>query len=293
MKKTKLIILTASLIFVVSGGFVYAIDYPSATNTANTTKDSNSTSTSAGSFFNVDEINKFFKEASNSANRQEIQLQNVIKAADAMIANRISTLNALKTRIDSDKRLTADEKTSLTSDVQTTITGLNSLKTTIDADTDLAKAKADTKLIVTNYYVYAFLEPKLRMLITLNNLQTTSSNISSLLPQVQDLVTKVGGQGKDVSGLNTILVDISSQLSSVNATIASDISLLNGVTASSSNAKDILAQVKTDLNTIVKTDFVKIREDFKQLRNLFHQTITGSTSSPEESESPHPSPTGI
>src|SRR5216683_446727 len=140
-------------------------------------------------------------QASYSANKSTNELQNIISRADTLITNRLTSLNALLTRLQSDTRLTASEKSSLTTDIQNDINGLTVLKTKIDADTDVTTARTDAKQIITNYYVYAVFEPKTRLLITLNNLQTTASYVQALVPQLQNLINTLKTQGKDVSQL--------------------------------------------------------------------------------------------
>lgn len=236
------------------------------------------TSNNTNSFFNIDEINKLIKEASSSANRSQVQLQNIIKAADEMIANRITSLNNLNTRIQGDTKLTVDEKASLTADVTTAITGLNTLKAKIDADTDVATAKADTKQIVTNFYIYARLEPKMRIFITLNNLQTTITNLQNLVPQIQSLITTLNSQGKDTSDISLLLNDISAQLTAAQTTITNDAASINGITDSTGSADSTFNKVKTDINGLVKDNFGKIRTDFNKMRMDFKSLITGESS---------------
>src|SRR5258708_26882241 len=229
------------LVFSIAVSSAFAETSTTATSGATVPQTTTTTSTGApasppaGTFFNINEINQLLKQASNSAARQEDTLKNVIMGADKMIANRLTTLNSLNGRIQSDTRLHSDEKTGLTADVQNEITGLNTLKTTIDADTDLTKVRADAKQIVTNFRIYEIAEPKLRLLLTLNNLQTMSTNIQSLVPQIQSLVTTLQGQGKDTSSITALLTDISSQLTSINTMITADTATLNVVTVASTN----------------------------------------------------------
>ena len=143
-------------------------------------------------------------QASRSAARQSTELQNVITRANSLIASRLSSLNSLMTRVQGDTRLSSDEKSSLTSEIQTDITGLTALQTKIDADTDVTTARSDTKTIITNYYIYAVFMPKMRLLITLNNLQTTTAYIQALETQLQSLVTTLQSQGKNISQLTPL-----------------------------------------------------------------------------------------
>src|SRR5258708_32871268 len=108
----------------------------------------------------ISEVNHLQGQASPSANKQGTELQNIIAHADKLISNRLTSLNALLTRLQNDKRLSSSEKSALTAQIQTDINGLTTLKAKIDADTDATTARTDAKQIITNYYVYAIFEPK-------------------------------------------------------------------------------------------------------------------------------------
>src|SRR5579872_6107659 len=94
--------------------------------------------------------------------RQQIQAQvvqtrqtNLKTRADNEITRRITALNDLITRINGFTRLTADQKSSFVTQIQTEINTLTSLKTKIDADTDTATLKTDVQSIVAEYRVFA------------------------------------------------------------------------------------------------------------------------------------------
>ncbi len=289
MMKRKYITTGFIVLMVLSiGSGVFAEDSKNASTSAGT-----SGTSSANSFFNVNDITQLFKQASDSAQKTQDRLQNIIKGADMMITNRITTLNALNTRIQGDTRLTTDEKTSLTTDVQNAINGLTTLKATIDADTDITKARADAKMVVTNFRIYEVLEPKLRLLVTINNLQTTSTNVGGLIPQIQNLINTLGGTGKDVSALNTLLTDISSQLTTVNTTLTADLAKVQGVGTTTTDPQSVFTGVRQDLAQIVRADFAKIRADFAQMRETFHQLILGSIKNATVSATPITSATPV
>src|SRR5579864_7463496 len=167
----------------------------------------------------VNQVNHEQNQASRAAQKQSNELQNIINRSNTMISSRISSLNTLSTRVQNDTRLSASEKSSLTSEIQTDISGLTALKTKIDADTDATTARSDEKTIVSSYYIFAAFEPKIRYLIILNNLQTVTTNLQSLVPQLQNIINTFKSQGKDVTQLQALLSDISSQLQTINTTI--------------------------------------------------------------------------
>lgn|GEM_PF-1517003 len=223
--------------------------------------------------------NQWQNQASRAADRQQNELQNSIHRADTMITNRITTLNTLNTRLQNDSKLSSSEKSSLSADIQADITGLTTLKAKIDADTDLTTARADIKQIVTSYYVYALFEPKIRLLITLNNLQTATANVQALVPQIQNLINTLQSHGKDVSALQSLLTDVSGQLQTITATLNSDLTTIQAVTTTSGDPRSIFTKVRQDLAQIVRSGFAKIRSDFAQMRPLFHQLIFNKPSS--------------
>lgn len=215
----------------------------------------------------IHNINNLEKQATHAGTVGQNQLQHIISSADMMISNRITSLNILSTRVQNDTRLSSTEKSSLSSDIQTIISNLNTLKAKIDADTDAATAKADAKQIVTNFHVYIAFEPKTRLLITLNNLQTITTNLQALVPQLQNFINTLQSQGKDISGLTPLVNDISSQLQTINTTLTNDIATVQNVSITT-DPKTTFTQVKQDLQDIVHVDFQKIRSDISQMRTI-------------------------
>lgn len=220
--------------------------------------------------------------ASEAAARQTDQLSNVIARADTLIATRLASLQRLLTRIQNDKKLTTADKASLTSDVQSAISGLTALKTKIDADTDLATARADAKSIITSYRVYAIFEPKIRLLVTINNLQTTSTNMAMLATKIQGLLDTLKSQGKDTTNAQTALTDVTTQLTAINTALSTDKTLVGNVSVSTTDPQSVFVQVRKDLAG-VRADFAKIRADIAQIRSLLQINIPKGTVSTKPS----------
>ncbi len=228
------------------------------------------------------EMTRLENRASKSAANQSLRLSKIKERADKLITNRINELNRLLNKISNNKRLSPQEKTSLSSDIQTDINSLTTLKAKIDADTDVDPAKADTKQIITNYYIYKIFVPKVRLLITIANMQTLSANIGQLTPQIQNFINTLKSGGKDVSSLQSLLDDINIQLEKINASLSSDKSKVSAVSISTQNSAGIFAQVRQDLAN-ARRDFAKIRKDIGQMRVDFK---TGTKSSVRVSSSP-------
>lgn len=218
--------------------------------------------------------NRVENQASKSANRSANQLQTIIQKADTLITNRLDSLNTTSNRIQSDTRLSANEKSSLTANIQQEVSGLMALKAKIDADTDATTARTDAKQIITNYYIYEVFEPKVRLLITLNNMETTLGYVQALVPQLQNLINTLKSQGKDVSQLQPLLDDVSTQLTTIDTTIGTDITTVQNVSVSNNTtAKATFSKVRQDISQVIKGGYAKIRSDFSQMRPLFKTAI--------------------
>jgi hypothetical protein len=242
-------------------------------------------------------------QASKSANKSANELQNIISKADTLIVNRLDSLNTLLNRVQNDTRLTASEKSSQTAEIQQDVSSLTALKAKIDADTDVATARTDAKSIITNYYIYAVFEPKVRLLITLNNLLTTTGYIQALVPQLQNLINTLKAQGKDTSQIQPLLDDISSQLQTINTTLATDITTVQNISTTTKRNPSDFSKERQDISQIVRSGFAKIRSDFAKMRPLFKQiigtvsitpgspTVTVPTAAATETPSTSPAPT--
>lgn len=214
--------------------------------------------------------------ASVAANRQNQELSRIQSRADQMITTRLNDLNKLLSRIQSDTRLSSDEKTTLSSDITTAISNLNTLKAKIDAATDVTTARTDAQSIVTSYRVYVVFEPKERLLIIIDNLQTASTNVATLVTKVQNLLNTLKGEGKDTTAAQTALTDISTQLTAINGILTTDKSLVTGVTVGTTDPQSVFIQVRKDLAT-VRSDFAKIRSDFASMREDIHIILPKGT----------------
>jgi chromosome segregation ATPase len=222
--------------------------------------------------------------------KQASELTAIQKSADTMISVRITTLNNLLSRIQNDTRLSADDKTTLTTNINTMISNLQALKTKIDADTDVTTARADRKTIVTSYHIYVTFEPQIRLLITIDNLSTTSATVSSLVTKLQSLSTTLKGQGKDTTSMDAAITDINTQLTAINTILTTDKTKLLGITTSSNTNQATFVQIRQDLAK-VRGDFAQIRHDIATIRADVQGLVNESDLKINASGSAHPTKT--
>jgi hypothetical protein len=143
---------------------------------------------------------------------QQQHLSNIITRGDQEITRRLAQLNKLSSLITASKHLTASDKTTLSGEVTTEISGLTTLKTKLDAETTVAGAGADAKSIITDYRVYALITPKVWLIKTADDQQTAEAKLSALITKFQTRITAAKSQGKEVTALQTALDDMTTQV---------------------------------------------------------------------------------
>src|SRR5258708_3571747 len=119
------------------------------------------------------------------AERMETQTTNLKSRVDQEIDRRISSLGKLIERINALKRISSDQKLSLTNQVQAEVTSLTTLKAKIDQDTDVTILRTDVKSIVASYRVYALFMPKIEVLAAADRLSETADKLTDLATKLQ------------------------------------------------------------------------------------------------------------
>ncbi len=100
------------------------------------------------------------------------------------IDNRIKALNNLSDRISEMKRLSADDKTSLTASIEASISDMAALKTRVQADTDIATLKKDSESITRGYRIYMLVLPQGRI-------EAAGDRILNIVSLMKGLETKL------------------------------------------------------------------------------------------------------
>lgn len=200
------------------------------------------------------------------------ELTRIQTRAGVMIDQRITALNALLARVSANTRIIDSDKAAFSTDIQTTINNLQSLKAKIQADTDAATALTDAKSIVSSYHVYAIYEPKIRLLVVVDNLQSVTNRLTQLMPQLTNLTSS-----SSAANVQTALTDMNTKLSDMTTKLANDKTTLNSVSVTEdiATAEKTFASIRQDLAT-VRADLAAIRSDLATLKkglNL-HKLVT-------------------
>lgn len=223
------------------------------------------TSTASGTTGST--ADKLAQRQAAAQQRIENKETNLKTRADNETDRRISALNNLITKINSFKRLTADQKTNFASQIQTEITNLTNLKAKIDADTDVATLQADVKSIVTEYRVFAFYIPQIRLLETADRLLALTDQMSTYSANLQVRINQAQQNGQDVTSLNTAMTELQSKLTDAKTQGTNVITTISTLTpAGYPTNKTTLQSAKNSLLT-AKNDLVTARQNARTIIN--------------------------
>ncbi len=255
------------------------------------------TSDTAGTTSREERVNAVItKEAEKTvmkAEASQTKETNLKTRADNEIQRRITALTDLITRINKFKKLTADQKASFSTSIQTEITNLTTLKAKIDADTDSTTLKADVKSIVTDYRVFAFYIPQIRMLDTADRMLALADSMTIYTTKLDARITEASGNGKDVTLAKAALLDMQTKIADARTQAQSVITLVVALTPAGYPAnKTTLQSAKATLMT-AKKDLEAARKDGISILQALGVTVpppnkTENPLKPEPSASPSP-----
>ena len=145
------------------------------------------------------------------------RLANLKTKGDAEITRRLGALNKLSAVINSTSKLSATDKSNLTTQINNEIAGLNALKTKLDGETDLTVARADAKAIFDDYRVYALILPKAYLLKASDTILANDDKLTAFSDKLKARLDAAKAKGKDVSALQTKLTDMNTQIANAKA----------------------------------------------------------------------------
>lgn len=217
-------------------------------------------------------------------------LTTVQQRADQLITQRIASLQMMLTKIDGIKRLTAAQKSQLTTNITNDIAGLNTLKTKIDADTDVATALTDTKSIYTTFRVYAEFEPQTGILTASDALSKTIDQLTLLATKLQTRISSASAAGNNVTTLTPLLSDMQAKIADAKTQVVNAQNSVSSLTPSNFNASpsgthttfinshNWMSIARNDLR-IALQDAMKIIAGLKTFKALLTTTPINSTPS--------------
>lgn len=195
--------------------------------------------------------------AASAGDQARVKL--IITRGDSEIQRRLTTLQSLSSKISGATKLTAGDKSTLSSEVSDEISGLTSLKTKLDADTTVSDAKTDAQSIFNDYRVYALVVPKVNLIRTADDQQVAEGKLSTLAGKLQSRLNEAQSAGKNVTALMSGLNDMNTQIANAQAISSKIEAAVIGLQPSDYNSnhtvlsgdRDQLKTAQTDIKAAV------------------------------------------
>lgn len=191
--------------------------------------------------------------------------ENLKQRAQSEIGRRVESLNKLLTRINEFKKLSATQKSTLTTQVQSEISTLNALLAKINADTDVATLRTDVKSIVDAYRIYALFIPQIQILGAADRILTVTDEMTTLAAKLETKINEQQTKGQNVTDLQTLLTDMKAKIADAKTQSQAAIDAVTPLTPAGfpgnkttlQSARQMLATALKDLNTA--------RQDVRQI----------------------------
>ncbi len=187
-----------------------------------------------------------------------------IKAkAEAEIDRRIAALNKLITIIQGLKRLSDTQKSNFIAMANSQITSLSALKTKIEADTTIEALRADQQSIFNQYRIYMLFMPQLRIMTAADRMAETADLMSQVSVKLQ---ARINGD----ASLTALLNDANTKISEAKTLYTSAETDVAGLTPDNGDAgkmnsnKEALQDARVDLQKGA-TDLKAARDDFQKI----------------------------
>lgn len=152
--------------------------------------------------------------------RIEARIQDAKTRADEEITRRINSLNALLARVNGMVKLSADEKTSLSTQIQSQVGDMNTLQSQVAADASAnstTSLKTDIQSITKAYRIYLLIIPQGAIEAAADRAENIASLMSQFATKLQDRVTAAQSAGANVSSSVTVLADMNAKIADANA----------------------------------------------------------------------------
>jgi chromosome segregation ATPase len=229
--------------------------------------------------------------SSRVASRAALQaqrLQNIVSRADQEIARRITALNALSARINAMQKVSANDKSSLSSTIQSQISDMNSLQAKIMADENSTSSlKADIKSITGSYRIFALVIPQGAIEAAADRVMTIVSDMTTIGAKLQTRVTALGGSAS--ATITSALADFNAKVADANTQAQAAVSEVAGLTpdqgvqaqmqANTSALKDARSKIQA-----AQKDLVAARNDAETMVKAFIQMSAASSSAATSSQ---------
>lgn len=224
----------------------------------------------------------------SSTTRMENQQQRITAIqgrSDTEITQRIDSLNQILSRINAMVNISASDKTSLSSSLQTEIADLTSLKNSIDTDTSTTSLKTDFQSITKSYRVYMLVLPQASITAAADRVLDLVSDFNTLSAKLQGYITTAQSNGVDVSSAVSAMTDITAKVTDAGTQANAAISEITGLQPDQGATTTIQANTATlkDAQSKIKAataDLTAARKDVTTIVSVIKGSMKFSTGVP-------------
>jgi hypothetical protein len=212
------------------------------------------------------------------------RLQNIVNRADQEIARRITALNALSTRVNAMQKVSADQKSSLSSSIQTQISAMNSLQAKIAGDANSTTSlKADVQSITGSYRIFALIIPQGAIEAAADRVMTIASDMTTIGTKLQTRVTALGSSAS--GAVTSALADFNAKIADANTQARAAVTEVSGLMpdqgvqaqmqANTAALKDARSKIQA-----AEKDLVAARSDAATIVKALIQNGASATTTP-------------
>ncbi len=225
----------------------------------------------------ADEALASFKTAN-----QADKLARLLTLGAKLIDARVASLNKISGNLPSLK-LSADQTNVLTALIKTNVDGLTILKAKIAADSTLETAKTDVKSIYDKYHVYAVLLPKLHLTISLYQIESSITSLSSASTRMQKAIDAKTDSSEE-SVLISALADFSKQYKDASADAESaKESIAKMIQTDKASSISAATTARSHL-TKARASLVAIRGDLLSFKTALAHSTSGASVAPSTTQ---------
>jgi hypothetical protein len=185
--------------------------------------------------------------------------------ANQEITRRIASLNALNSRVNAMQRISASDKSSLSSTIQAQISAMNSLQTKIEADANSSSSlKADVQSITASYRIFALIIPQGAIDAAADRAMTIVSDMTTVGAKLQARVSALGNSAS--ATVISALADFNAKVADAKTQAQAAVSEISGLTPDQGNQTQMQANTSAlkDARSKIQAaqkDFVAARQD--------------------------------
>ncbi len=205
------------------------------------------------------------------------------------IDRRIKALTDLEARLNETSKLSADEKNSLSVEIQGQISAMTDLEKKIDSDSETESTstlRADIKSITDSYRIFLLVMPQASIQAAADRAMTIVGTMNDLGVKLNARITAAQAAGNNVSASTAAMADFTAKVSDANVQAQAAISEVAGLTPDNGDQAKMQANLAALKDARAKVqasqqDLVTARKDveivLKQLREFRMSASATST----------------